>query len=128
MLAAITNIFLACVLGVFFGVSGIIIASVVSRLVTYFWYEPKLLFKQYFDRKANKYYVSYFENILISALCAFCLHNLSVYFIVTNIAAWIIKAIICVLLINTVFLIRYYKSNEFLFILNKFKLLRSNAL
>ena len=46
--AAICNIVLSIILGICWGVAGIIFASGISRIVTYVWYEPQLLFKNYF--------------------------------------------------------------------------------
>ena len=65
LIAAGINIVLSIVWGIYFGLSGIFFASAVSRLSTYFWYEPKLLFKNYFGEKIKGYYSSIFKNLLL---------------------------------------------------------------
>ena len=52
------------------GIAGIIFASAIARLSTYFWYEPKLLFHEYFNSRATGYYISILKNIGLLA-CVF---------------------------------------------------------
>lgn len=65
LIAAGINLVLSIVWGNLFGMSGIIFASAVSRLATYFWYEPKLLFKNYFEEKVSEFYISIVKNIFL---------------------------------------------------------------
>ena len=48
VICAIINIVLSIVLGKIIGVIGIILASEIARIVTYVWYEPKILFREFF--------------------------------------------------------------------------------
>ena len=64
LIATIENIVLSFVLGKFLGVAGIVFATVISRITTYVWYEPKLLFKEYFEKSS----IIYFRQLLINAL------------------------------------------------------------
>lgn len=52
------NVVLSIFMAYWFGLAGVILASAISRLLTYFWYEPILLFVQYFNQKT--------PNILLS--------------------------------------------------------------
>ena len=53
----------------YIGITGILLASALSRVVTYVWYEPKLLMKDYFEQKPAEYYMQLLKNVaLISAL------------------------------------------------------------
>ena len=65
---AVINLLLSVILGRLIGLAGILFATSISRLSTYFWYEPKLLFKQYFDEKVSKYYLSIANNIAVSVI------------------------------------------------------------
>ena len=49
MLTAILNLFFSIVLGLKFGLCGIIGATSLSRILTNFWYEPYILFNNYFN-------------------------------------------------------------------------------
>ena len=65
LFGAIENVVLSIVLGHFIGLAGIIFASAVSRITSYCWYEPKLLFKEYFEKDYKPYYFSILKHILL---------------------------------------------------------------
>ena len=65
VIAAIVNLVLSIILGNIMGMSGILFASAISRLSTYFWYEPKLLFKNYFEESVKEYYISIVKNVIL---------------------------------------------------------------
>ncbi|UXC62731.1 hypothetical protein N4562_06415 [Ligilactobacillus agilis] len=71
VICAIENIILSVVLGGFLGVAGILFASSFSRITTYIWIEPKILFKEYFNREANRYYMKLSVNFIIVSLITF---------------------------------------------------------
>ena len=56
MVCALLNLVLSVFLGLWIGVAGIVLASALSRLLTYVWYEPKILYQEYFQKRAVGYY------------------------------------------------------------------------
>ena len=81
--AAIFNCFLniafSILLGYYWGLFGILIATTISRLLTCFWFEPYVLFKNIFENKKMKFYfitISYqIFLITIFSACSFFLVN-----------------------------------------------------
>lgn len=70
---AVLNIILSIILGQQIGLAGIVFASALSRLLTYIWYEPYLLFKDYFNRSAVIFYKKIAVNVLAAlAVCLVC--------------------------------------------------------
>lgn len=65
LVGAVLNIVLSILLGKVMGLTGIVLASAIARLSTYFWYEPRLLFREYFEKSAAGYYVSLLKNALL---------------------------------------------------------------
>lgn len=55
ILCAISNIVLSVIMGKALGVSGVLFASAISKLVTYIWYEPIILFRDYFKTSTIKF-------------------------------------------------------------------------
>ncbi|MBQ6929871.1 MAG: hypothetical protein IJN27_06185, partial [Oscillospiraceae bacterium] len=109
---AIINIVLSFVLGKYLGISGILFATSIARLSTYFWYEPKILFKDIFEVNTLEYYFEYGKNILLMVVCA-VLCYIPISLINTSIIGWILKLLICTLVVNIAYLLKYYKSEEF---------------
>jgi O-antigen/teichoic acid export membrane protein len=81
--AAGINIVLSILLGKWIGLSGILFATSVSRLLTYFWYEPKLLFKEYFGKSCLVYFAGIGKSILVTFVI-FIVEYLTVGFIKVN--------------------------------------------
>ena len=108
---AVLNVVLSVVLGLKIGLAGIIFASAISRVATDFWYEPKLLFKEYFGVRALNYFIGLFKNfVLIIAISG------TIYFFSRKInpANWfelIIKGVIVGLICTSVFVLAYIRTD-----------------
>lgn len=68
LICALLNIILSVILGKWIGLAGIIAASAISRLCTYFWYEPLVLYRQYFGKTPGEYYRAHFLNVITISL------------------------------------------------------------
>ncbi len=114
---AIINLILSLILGKFFGLLGILISSVIARLLTNVWFEPFVLFKDFFNLnpwkhyfiKQIKYWVVFIVLMLgVELICSF-LGN-------TTIISFLLKIIICIIVPNTVMMIVYHKKDEFVYL------------
>lgn len=72
---AVLNIILSILLGKLLGVSGVIFATSLSRILTYLWYEPYLLFSFFFNSNPQKFYYTITKDFtavsLLTVLCIF---------------------------------------------------------
>lgn len=71
------NILLSVLLGRWMGTAGILLASAAARLATYVWYEPKLLFQEYFGRSPAPYFRRICQNAALTALLTAALAGLA---------------------------------------------------
>ena len=75
LIRALCNLFFSLVLGKLYGTFGILFATVLSLLLTSFWYEPRILFGEVFKKSRFEYWkkqVKYFVISIISfGLCFF---------------------------------------------------------
>lgn len=115
------NLILSILLGSIMGLSGILLATSIARLSTYFWYEPKLLFGQFFGRKVTNYYKKILENICITIatclLCSLAFRNITVesWFDFTG------KMCIIGVTASILVIVLYARKPEFKYYLNKMK-------
>lgn len=116
---AVLNIVLSIVLGYFFGITGIILASAIARLSTYFWYEPKLLFKEYFGSGALRYYGTIMINLILVAITIFALSCISDFFTVSGWGTLIIKGMIIGGMCSVIFMLAYNRTEGFQIIWKK---------
>ena len=110
---AMLNLGLSVLLGKFLGISGILFATSISKLLTYFWYEPKILYRDFFEKTVSQYYFSFFGNAALMLFCGGICYLALRLFQKTDILTWIVKAIICFAIVNVVYYIRYRKTEDF---------------
>lgn len=110
LIAAIENIVLSIIMGKMIGISGVIFASAISRLTTYCWYEPKLLFKEYFDAKVSKYYLELLGNAVLSAAVTAVVYLIAVRFPVNTWYMLIAKGVVVGLVCAVIFIAVYFRT------------------
>lgn len=104
--AALLNVAMAIALGALWGLDGILLASILSCAFTYFWYEPKVLYRDYFASGCGGYFKRVAEALVaVSALgflgfvalaqipqpsWGFWLVEAAAVFLVSNFVCWLI--------------------------------------
>lgn len=68
IITAVLNVILSVILGKLWGVFGILLATSISRILTNFWYEPKILFSSVFNQKVGAYWKKQSKNFLASVM------------------------------------------------------------
>lgn len=121
LICAFLNILYSVILGKICGLAGILIATSLSRISTYFWYEPRLLFKQYFGKSCKIYFKLLLKNILITAFLILTVNFTSNRIYVDGVLTFIVKLILTVLISVIVLLLFYHKDEGAKVIINKIK-------
>ena len=124
LVAAIINLVLSIILGKMIGLAGIIFASSISRLLTYCWYEPKILFREYFNEPLRKYITPIIINFIIVVICILAG---TVFFMKMKVITWgmlIIKGVLVCGIVGMVFTVLYSRTEGFIIIYNKLQTLR----
>ena len=119
IVSALINIAFSIILGKTMGMFGIFAATAIARLSTNFIVEPRVLMKKYFDKKSIGYYVKsilYFIVLIISLIVTYMTCSLING---RDILGFIMEMIVCAILPNTIFLLVFFKTDEFKFIYNK---------
>lgn len=120
IIASILNIILSIVFGIKWGMFGIFIATVISRLFTNIWYDPYRLFKSYFNTSVMPYFVG--EILRLIFIFSFIVASEFLFMNVSLGVGWsrlIIKAVYCTVAVNGIFFIRYHNNEAFRFIMKK---------
>ena len=123
IITAIVNLMLSVLLGIKWGVAGIITASALAKLTTYFWYEPIILFKEYFNTPSKKYFIHHMFNLIVVMVLAFIIKILCGMMIEVNWLNFIIKVFICCTVPNIVYLFLYSRTVEFKILYKKIKII-----
>ena len=116
LFAAILNVILSIILGKIYGVFGVIISSSISKLLTNCWYEPYILFKQYFKYSAKKYFVNRIKNVILIGISIIILMFIFTYIKslpIKGILIFVLQVGITAIIPNLLFLLVHFRKEEF---------------
>ena len=121
--SAIMNLILSVILGKLIGLNGILLATLISRLITTFWYDALILYREYFNVKFIEFFKIEIKNFIFFFIVFIITFFLTNIFKDINIKIFVIQIlIVCICTIGSYFL-KYRKSEELKFLLLKFKML-----
>lgn len=112
-LEVILNIVASIILAKFMGVTGIFIGTAISTIFSCFWLEPYILYKYGLKENVRYYFVEYAKYLVLTIIA-----GIATYIVVNlikgdNLSCFIIKAIICTIIPNLIFVLFTFKTKEF---------------
>lgn len=117
---AVVNLIASVVLAWKFGISGVILGTIIGSLCFADWYRPYLVYKKIFDTSVLKYYLN--NTIYISITVA---EMIGVHFItkillnqVPTILRFVIVMCICFALPNVINIVLFHRKHEFQYLKN----------
>lgn len=119
ILEAILNLIISYVLGIKYGIIGVILGTLFSYLICSFWFMPYITFKYGFKKNIVEYFLEILKNILSSFF------SVSIgYFILKKISInnFYISCILSFLIINIIYLLLNIKNINLKMLLKKIKL------
>ncbi|MBQ2116731.1 MAG: hypothetical protein II193_09125 [Lachnospiraceae bacterium] len=120
LICAFINIGLSIVMGSQLGTKGVIFASIISNLLTTFWYETKILYRDLFDTSCICYFVEVIRDLFILfATALICGKVLQLIVTPNPVVNWIVKGMVCTVVINLIYLLIFCNTDEFRQIMNK---------
>ena len=121
IIQGVTNIGFSILFCKLLGVGGVFVGTLLSTLVAPFWMVPRTLFKHYFNKSFWEYFKKYLIYTIILFLVGgftFFICNLLNFSLLVN---FILKMIICVILPTILFLLIFFKTAEFKYIIEIIK-------
>ena len=113
----IANIVLNFVLGKFFGIYGIILATIISILVINFGYGSFIIFKYYFKKqKIIEYFKSHFKYAFVTLVICIVTYYICSFINTSLFIELLIKALICVIVPIALYFIIYRKNSHMVYI------------
>ncbi len=122
ILESISNICLSLFLVRIYGILGIILGNVLSRLLTSFWIEPYILFKNAIDVPFFNYLKQYFEyTVLIFVTASINVYITDSLFQNVSIMTFIIKIILSFIITNVLWLVIFGRRKEMRYLISFIK-------
>lgn len=121
LIRAAVNILLAVLLGTMWGTFGVLLATVLSMLLTNVWYEPIVLFGTVFGTSSLRYWGRQLYYFVLTVL-SFALSYLAVHLISgSGLLYFAIKAMAILVIVSLVFLVFNMKSSGIAYMKGIFK-------
>lgn len=122
ILEAISNLVLSIVLLNFYGINGVIFATIISYFLTTFWYYPRFIYSKIYKNGIEKYIKVYVVSILL--LIFGLIASLYINYNVKNFIDWFLFACVNSIVSGCILIIIFYFTNDsFKSIIKKFLLL-----
>lgn len=113
---AVLNIVISIVLVQYIGLAGVIAGTIISWLLTTWWYDPYLIYRQAFSMSPRRYFFGYAKAaILTAALFALTVY-LSGLLAFGGFGALLVKVLFCMSIPNLGYYLIYRNSEEFVYL------------
>jgi len=129
IIESIGNLFLNIVLGYYFGVVGIVLATLITIIIVNIVYGTKILFDHYFTtQRVTKHLSDHLRYFAICVLAGVLCYGICLGLPQNMYLNIVLRVIVCVIVPNAVFIAFYYKSNDFKYVVGFLKrLIKLNA-
>lgn len=124
IIMVIINIVISVVLVQFIGIEGVLIGTLVSRLVTTAWLDPYIVHKYGFEISPKSYYIDYLKYLVIFIAISIILNYFVSMVAINNIFILILIAILVVIIVNVILVLLFFKTSEFNYFYDKIKKIR----
>lgn len=113
ILAAVINIVTSIILSKSIGIAGVLLGTVISRLCTYFWYDPYVIFKYVFKKNMKSYFIRYIIYIVLVFVTSGISDCFCSVFHGSMVVDIFIRSVTCLVIPNIIFLLVFRESEEF---------------
>lgn len=124
IIMVIINIVISVVLVQFIGIEGVLIGTLISRLVTTAWLDPYIVHKYGFEISPKSYYIDYLKYLVIFIAISIILNYFVSMVAINNIFILILIAILVVISVNVILVLLFFKTSEFNYFYDKIKKIR----
>ncbi|QNG58485.1 hypothetical protein H4O14_11530 [Bacillus sp. PAMC26568] len=135
---ALVNLVSSIILVQFYGIVGVFIGTLISTIVVPFWIAPYLVYKQVFNKPVLHYFINYVYLVFLGLGTCLLTNFLCNLFTNVGIVQLVLRAAICLLIPNLIFICVFYRSKEFKYLyrilkdflekfINKYKLYKKMA-
>lgn len=110
---AMLNIVFSIIMGIYLGLSGILFATSLSKLLTCFWFEPKILFEDYFQKPCHLFFLEMLRNVGVTIFSVGFARLTTFWLVPQDWLQLVFKGIMVALASVMVIILCYHKTEGF---------------
>lgn len=109
---AVGNLLLNIVLGYLWGVTGVLVATLITIIVFNYFHRTQILFRNYFKGLSpRKFYINQLVYLLVLVACCVVMYGICLNFDPNGLIA--LKTVLCLIVPNVLMFVLLYKKKEF---------------
>lgn len=112
-MTAVLNIIISVVLVVRIGLAGVILGTILSWMLTTWWYDPVLIYRNVFKMPVRHYFYEYGKAVFVTLIMGAATVWLTTAIPFGGIGGFAARCIAVVLIPNTGYFLFYHKTAEF---------------
>lgn len=110
----VINLLVSIVLVTKLGLVGVFLGTTISYLILSFWNQPRILYKYVFDKSLVEYLKKYFLYVTLTILVGSLTTMICNIIVVgDSFISLVVKGIVCVSIPNIIYILIFYKTDEF---------------
>ncbi len=121
------NILISVLLVKAWGISGVVLGTILSRLLTQFWYDPNLVYKKLFHVKLTHYFYINGKYFFITVVCCLLCYQINSYLRYDGFFGLVINAMIALMIPVIIILLLFRNTTEFKYYVNLVHLKRNKT-
>ena len=118
---AIINLVSSIILAIYFGTFGVFLGTLISSITVCVWVEPLVLYKYGFKEKLIEYFKLYFMFLIITTFSCALTYYLCSFISFGRVVSLILKALLCLIIPNTINIVLFRKTPEYQYFKNLIK-------
>ena len=125
IISAVMNIGVSIWLAQYWGIAGVLWGTVITRLATNAWFDPYVVFKRGLKRSPASYFYDYLFKFVVFLTVGWGCFWITSFLPCSSFLQVLVKAIISFLFVNVTYLLLFYRTSEFQYLMNVFLNIKS---
>ncbi|PGA19857.1 lipopolysaccharide biosynthesis protein [Priestia aryabhattai] len=122
LVEGLVNLIFSLILIKYFGLIGIFMGTAISTLSTVFWTQPVIVYQNVFNKPVWLYFKKYSLYAILTVItCLLTTMICNTLVIGHNFISLLLKGIVCLIVPNSIYVVLFFKTKEFKYILNVLK-------
>ena len=118
LIESIVNLGTSLILVKYMGLSGIFLGTTISTVCISVWTQSKLVYNKVFDKSVYEYFKKYIFYIVLTIITVYTTNLICLNIADNTFIALIIRGIICITIPNIIYILIFYRTKEFKYILS----------
>lgn len=119
LIQSLLNLILSIILGIKYGIVGILVATAISYVVLPCWNKPYLIYKYVFSSSVKKYYLRELLNIFVLLIIGtISFYTLEMINIPISIIGFIVDIIVVIMIFAIIISAVYFRTSQYKFLVN----------